>query len=72
MFTIFALFMMGLWLLGLAAVIWVIYDVLTKQKSMPDVEKLIWVIIAIFLNWIGAIIYFFVVKREGSSEPPVI
>ncbi|WP_456321897.1 PLDc N-terminal domain-containing protein [Palaeococcus sp. (in: euryarchaeotes)] len=74
MFVFFGIFMV-FWLVGLLAMLWVIYDVLTKQKAMPDTEKLIWVIVAIFLNWIGAIIYFFVIKREGKyegSEPPVI
>ncbi|AIF69956.1 hypothetical protein PAP_07835 [Palaeococcus pacificus DY20341] len=65
--AIFGWFML-LWLVGLLAVVWVIYDVLTKQKAMPDIEKLIWVLVAFFLGWIGAIIYYLIVKREGKYE----
>jgi len=82
---VFAIWGLGMifWILGLAAIIWVIYDVLTKQKAMPDVEKIIWIIVALFLNIIGAIIYYVVVKAShkyeehtgedygGSQEPPI-
>jgi membrane protein DedA with SNARE-associated domain len=72
-----------LWLLNLLSIIWVIYDALTKQKKMPDVEKVIWIIVVLFLGIIGAIIYYIVVKAshkyeeqmggeyETSQEPPV-
>jgi uncharacterized protein YpmB len=48
---------------------------------MPDVEKIIWIIVVLFLNIIGAIIYYVVVKashkyekppeERGSLEPPI-
>ncbi|NJE05315.1 hypothetical protein E3E36_04000 [Thermococcus sp. M36] len=61
-------FGMVLGILGLIAVVWVIYDVLAKQKRMPDVEKIIWILVAFFLNIIGAIIYYIIVKREHKYE----
>ena len=70
--TVFA-FAGIVWLLGiisLIAVIWVIYDVLTKQKRMPDVEKVIWILVVLFLNLIGAIVYYFVVKANHKYEEP--
>ena len=66
--AIFGGFMLLWWSVGLLAVVWVIYDVLTKQKAMPDIEKLIWVLVAFFLGWIGAVIYYLIVKREGKYE----
>jgi prolipoprotein diacylglyceryltransferase len=58
-----------LWgLIGLIATIWVIYDVLTAQKKMPDIEKLIWVLVAFFLGIIGAVIYYLIVKKSGKYE----
>jgi cytochrome bd-type quinol oxidase subunit 2 len=54
--------------LNLLALVWVIYDVLSYQKKMPDVEKLIWVIVAIFLGLIGAVLYFLLVKSKGKYE----
>ncbi len=68
--TMFA-FMGIIWLLGLIgliALIWVIYDVLTKQTKMNTGQKVIWILVALFLGLIGAIIYYFVVKREGKYE----
>jgi len=63
------------WILGLTlmavqliALVWVIYDVLTKQKRMPDVEKVIWVLVAFFTTILGALIYYLLVKREGKYE----
>ncbi|EEB73954.1 PLDc N-terminal domain-containing protein [Thermococcus sp. AM4] len=61
----FSLFLI---LIQLIAVIWVIYDVVTKQQRMPDTEKIIWIIVAIFLGLIGAIVYYFVVKASGKYE----
>ena len=51
----------------LLSTIWVIYDIMAEQKEMSDTEKLIWVLVALFLGIIGAIVYYFVVKR-GKYE----
>ncbi|NJE85234.1 hypothetical protein E3E23_05265 [Thermococcus sp. CX2] len=66
----FAGFFWILALIALAATIWVIYDVFVNQKAMPDIEKVVWVLVALFLGWIGAIIYYFVVKASGKYERP--
>ncbi len=57
-------------LIGLIAAIWVVYDVLAKQTKMDTTQKLIWILVALFLWLIGAIIYYFLVKREGKYEEP--
>ncbi|ASJ03692.1 hypothetical protein A3L09_02100 [Thermococcus profundus] len=66
----FALWGIGviLWIISLGSMIWVIYDVLTKQKAMPDVEKVIWIIVALFLGIIGAVVYYIVVKASHKYE----
>ena len=56
------------WIIGLMAVIWVIYDVLTNQKRMPDSEKIVWILVALFLNLIGAVVYYILVKASGKYE----
>jgi pilus assembly protein TadC len=66
--TVLALGIILLGLIGLIAVVWVIYDVLTIQKEMPDIEKLIWVLVALFLGLIGALVYYFIVKRSKKYE----
>ncbi len=51
-----------LYIVGVIAAIWVIYDVWTQQK-MDTGAKLIWTVCAIFFNIITAIVYYFVKKR---------
>jgi len=65
-----AIYALGLILmiLQLAALVWVIYDVLTKQKKMPDLEKVLWIVVAFLFNILGAIVYYIVVKREHKYE----
>ncbi len=62
------LFVVVLMLASIGLMIWAIYDIFTKQKRMPDVEKLIWVIVVVFLGFIGVIIYYLVVKASGKYE----
>jgi hypothetical protein len=52
-----------LYLIALAAAVWVIYDVLVKQKKMPTLNKVLWIIVALLFSVLTAIVYFFVVKK---------
>ncbi|PIZ57355.1 hypothetical protein COY28_00200 [Candidatus Woesearchaeota archaeon CG_4_10_14_0_2_um_filter_57_5] len=52
------------WILGLVCAAWVIIDVLTAQKKMSSGQKALWVILAIVLSILTAIIYYFVVKKK--------
>ena len=48
----------GLWgVLALVAAVWVIYDVLTKQKKMKGLNKALWVIGALVFSLVTAIVY---------------
>jgi hypothetical protein len=44
--------------------IWMLIDAI-KRKFKEDNEKLIWILVLLFANWLGAIIYYFAVKRKG-------
>lgn len=69
--TVFsALYLLSLLLmiLQLGAIVWVIYDVLMKQKKMPDVEKILWAVLAFLFTIFGALVYYLVVKRSGKYE----
>jgi len=44
--------------------IWMLIDCLTS--NLPSTEKLIWVLVILFLHVLGALIYFFV-GRPGRS-----
>ncbi|MGJ8654414.1 MAG: PLD nuclease N-terminal domain-containing protein [Opitutaceae bacterium] len=50
-------------LLGLAFWIWMLIDCLKYEKSEGN-DKLIWVLVLVLTNWIGALIYFFVRRPE--------
>ncbi len=47
----------------LAAALWVIYDVLTKQKRMSREKQAIWVILALLFSVITAVVYLVLVKK---------
>lgn len=65
-------FMFAFMLLVVVAIIfwlWMLVDVLTrKDKAFPGrnkgSERLIWVIVIVFLNIIGAALYYFLVRRK--------
>lgn len=47
--------------------IWMLVDCI-KNRSLNDTEKLIWVLVIVFLNGLGAILYFFIARsKKGLS-----
>ena len=54
-------------LVGILAVIcavWVIYEVVTKQKKWKDSKKIIWIVCAVLFNIVTAIVYYFVEYKK--------
>jgi hypothetical protein len=50
--------------------LWMLIDCL-KRDFKKDYEKIVWVLVMIFLHLLGAIIYYFVVKvsdKKGAKE----
>lgn len=35
-----------------------------QRKFKSDSEKVVWILVIVLLGWLGAIIYYFVVKRK--------
>ena len=56
-------FALGLWIFGLILVVWAVMDIV-KQERFTDLEKVIWVLIVIFLNIIGVIVYYLVGRTK--------
>jgi prolipoprotein diacylglyceryltransferase len=52
-----------LYILAIICAIWVIYDVLAKNKKLSTGMKVLWIVLAIFFSIITAIIYYLVYKR---------
>jgi hypothetical protein len=50
----------------LALIFWIFMIVdCAKRKFKDENEKVVWIIVIVFANWIGALIYYFVVKRPN-------
>lgn len=41
--------------------IWMIIDC-AKRKFKNDLEKIIWILVIVFTTWLGALVYFIVVR----------
>ncbi len=46
--------------------LWMLIDCI-KRGFRKDIEKVIWVLVIIFATWIGALVYFFVI-RNGNTK----
>jgi hypothetical protein len=58
-------FMVVFWILGIIATVfwvWMIIDILTSR--MDTGEKVLWFLVVFFLHLLGAVIYYFVKRRE--------
>ena len=63
-------FFVALWLLGLVVVIWALVDaVQVPDDSMyKSGSKIVWVLVIVLLNFIGAIIYFVIGRPTQESR----
>ncbi|MCX6694762.1 MAG: PLD nuclease N-terminal domain-containing protein [Candidatus Altiarchaeota archaeon] len=39
-----------------------------KREFKDQNEKIVWILILALTNWIGAVIYYFLVKRKADAE----
>ena len=51
-------------LIALASVIWVIYDVLTQNKGLDTIKKVLWILVALIFGILGAVAYYFLGKNK--------
>lgn len=49
--------------------LWMLIDCIQNEPSDGN-DKLIWVLVILFTNWIGALIYFFVQRPKRKKETP--
>ncbi|WP_445476019.1 PLDc N-terminal domain-containing protein [Methanococcoides methylutens] len=50
-------------LLVLLSVIWVIYDVVTQNKRLSGVMKVVWILVALIFGILGAVVYYFIGRK---------
>ena len=46
--------------------LWMLIHAITN-KSIADTEKIVWVIVVIFLPFVGSLIYFFIGRPKGGG-----
>ena len=64
LFFLFFIAMFAISILSLIFWIWMIVDV-SKRKFKGESDKVMWILVVVLAGIIGAIIYYFVVKKKG-------
>lgn len=54
---------MIVWLVAFAFWLWMFIDLLTKQKSMKESDKIIWIILFLVFSLIVAVVYAIIKKK---------
>lgn len=61
------LFLASFALFVLAFIFWIFMIVdCAKRKFKNETDKVVWILVIVLLSWLGALIYYFVVKRENK------
>jgi Tfp pilus assembly protein PilZ len=50
-------------IIALVCAVWVIYDVLVKNKKLSVAAKVIWIVCAVLFSIITAIVYYFIGRK---------
>ncbi len=64
--VLFILFIIALVIASTAFWIWMIVDVAQRNFEKEN-DKIIWLLIILLVGFIGAVVYYFVVKRGGQN-----
>ncbi len=48
-------------------IFWIAMIIDCVKRKLPDGEKIAWIIVLVFLHTLGALIYYFVVKRKDKK-----
>ncbi len=51
-------------IIALLCAIWVIYDVLAKNKKLSTTAKIVWIVCALLFSIITAIVYYFIGRKK--------
>ena len=55
------------WLVIVALWIWMLIDCLTRKDFDKEDDKLLWAIVILLGSWVGALLYYFLVKRKRDA-----
>ncbi|MFY1111303.1 MAG: PLDc N-terminal domain-containing protein [Methanosarcinaceae archaeon] len=51
-------------LLTLLSAVWVIYDVLMKNRTLSDIMKIVWIVVALVFGILGAAAYYLFGRKK--------
>jgi len=66
----FGLFLLPLVLLAFVFWLWMLVHAITN-RGVGDGEKIAWVLVILFLHFLGALIYFIVGRPKGMTSRPI-
>ena len=66
----FGLFLLPLVLLAFVFWLWMLVHAITNS-GVGDGEKIAWVLVILFLHFLGALIYFIVGRPKGMTSRPI-
>jgi prolipoprotein diacylglyceryltransferase len=56
-----------LYIVGILCAIWVIVDVISKNKKLSTGMKVLWIVLAVLFSIITAIVYYLVYKNKKKN-----
>jgi prolipoprotein diacylglyceryltransferase len=56
-----------LYIVGILCAIWVIVDVVSKNKKLSTGMKVLWIVLAVLFSIITAIVYYLVYKNKKKN-----
>jgi|GEM_PF-1352166 len=65
---LFALVILALAVISLVLWVWALIDAI-RNPALSDTERIIWVLVIIFLQVLGAIVYLIVGRKKGVAGP---
>jgi len=60
----FMFFLIAIALLCTAFWIWMLVDCAMRKNFRGENDKVIWILVIVFLHWLGGLVYYFAVKRS--------
>lgn len=59
-------------IIGVVLLLWFWIKMIIHAASKPIEHKTAWILVLVFLGWLGGIIYYFSVKRKFTEATPMI
>jgi len=48
--------------------LWMLIDAIRRNNYTGKDDKILWIVLFIFTGWLGAILYYFIIKRKLDNK----